>query len=122
MSRGCERIQPDRIGFANVNEFRMELKEFQKKANEIIYIIDRKLEVEHNSSNTFVHVIEEIGELTNQLNKPDIGKENINKEELSDELADVFLLLTKLASCYEVDIEKAMENKIEKLKQRHNLM
>jgi len=40
---------------------------------------------------------------------------------LGEEIADCVILLTKLAVIYNIDIEDAIKNKIEKLKIRHNL-
>jgi NTP pyrophosphatase (non-canonical NTP hydrolase) len=99
----------------------MELKEFQEKANEIIEKIDEKVKCEHNANNTFLHLMEEIGELANELNKPSIRNEEIDKNNLSEEFADVFLLLTKLATLNEIEIENSIKNKFEALKKKHNL-
>lgn len=99
----------------------MEVKELQSKINETIELIDEKTGVEHNVNNTFLHLIEELGEVANQLNKPNIRNEKIRKEDLSDELGDVLLLITRIAHLHDVDIEEAVEEKIKKLKERHNL-
>ena len=59
--------------------------------------------------------------MANQLNKPNIRNEQINKEELAEELADVLLLTIRLANIYNINIEENIIKKIEKLKQRHNI-
>ncbi len=74
----------------------METKDLQKQPNEIINKIDNKVNCNHNINNTFLHLIEEIGKLSNILNKPNIRNKEIN-------------------------IETAILDKINKLKQRHNL-
>lgn len=99
----------------------MEIEKIQNEINEIIDKIDKKTNCEHNLNNTFIHLIEEIGEVANILNKPNIRGENIRKEDLSEELADVLLLTTRIASLHNIKIEEAITNKIIKLKQRHNL-
>ena len=99
----------------------MEVKELQSKINNTIELIDKQIGVEHDVNSTFLHLIEELGEVANQLNKPNIRKEKIEKENLADEIADVLLLTTRIAHLHDVDIEKAILNKIEKLRKRHNL-
>ena len=99
----------------------MEVKELQSKINETIELIDEKTGVEHNVNNTFLHLIEELGEVANQINKPNIRNEKIRKEDLSDELGDVLLLITRIAHLHDISIEEAVEGKIKKLKEIHNL-
>ncbi len=99
----------------------MEIKELQKQMNEIIEKIDEKIGCKHNSNNTFFHLIEENGELAEELNKTNIRNKEIDKQNLKEEFADIFALMIKLACIHEIDIEDAIKNKIEILKQRHNL-
>ena len=99
----------------------MEIKELQQKADEIINAIDNKVNVKHNDSLTIRHLIEEIGELAEEINKPDLRNEQINKENLSDELTDVLLFTIRLANNNNINLEEAINNKINKLKKRHNL-
>ena len=42
-------------------------------------------------------------------------------KDLEDEFADVFLQLAKLANYFDVDLEKAILDKIEIVKKRHEL-
>ena len=100
----------------------METKELQKIIKDHVAQMDEKYKSKHDSEATFNHIIEEIGEVANQINKPKIRNEKIIKEELADEIADVFILLTHLASINDIDIEKCIINKIKKLKQRANLI
>ena len=100
---------------------KMEVRELQEKMNETIGIIDKKFKCEHSTNNTFLHLIEEIGELAEELNKPNIRSKEIDKKNLEEEIADILLLITKLACIHNIDIEKAILDKIDILKQRHNL-
>ena len=99
----------------------MEIKEFQKKADEIINSIDGKLCIEHNVNSAFMHLIEEIGEVANQLNKPNIRNEEIEKQKLAEELSDVLLFIARIANIYGIDLEDAIKGKINKLKQKWGL-
>jgi NTP pyrophosphatase (non-canonical NTP hydrolase) len=99
----------------------MEVKDLQNKIEEIITAIDDKMDVKHNHNETLMHLIEELGEVARHLGKPSIRKENINKEELADEIADVLMFMTRLATLHNIDLEESINAKINKLKQRHNL-
>jgi len=99
----------------------MEVNELQKLSNEIVEEIDNKLSVNHNANNTTLHILEEIGEIARQINNPTFRNKEINKENLSEELADVLILIIRLANIHNIDIEEAILKNIEKLKQRHNI-
>ncbi len=99
----------------------MEIKELQKLMNNTVDLIDEKFNCKHDVNNTFLHLIEEIGEVADEINKPNIRNKETDIENLGEEIADCVILLTKLAVIYNIDIEDAIKNKIEKLKIRHNL-
>ncbi len=99
----------------------MEIKELQKKAEEIISKIDSKLGFTHDNKNLILHLTEELGEISRQILNPELKRQEIDIENLKEEIADVMLLLSKLANNNQIDIEEAIENKIEKLKLRHDL-
>ena len=99
----------------------MEVKELQNKADEIIKIMDRTLGINHDADKTIIHILEELGEIARQINNKNIRGIGQDKENLEEEIADVLILTLRLASIYEIDVEKAILNKIEKLKERHNL-
>jgi len=99
----------------------MEIKKFQKKADEIINSIDGKIGIEHDVNNAFMHLIEEVGEVANQLNKPNIRNEEIEKQKLAEELCDVLIFIARIANIHSIDLEDAIEGKINKLKQKWGL-
>lgn len=99
----------------------MDLKELQQKTEEIINSIDKKLSTEHTDNITIIHLMEELGEIARQMNNKNIRKIEQDKDNLEEEISDVMLLTTKLANNNNINLEKAILNKIEKLKQRHNL-
>ena len=99
----------------------MEIKEIQNKCNEIVELIDKKVNMNHDANNTILHLVEELGELCRQVNNKNIRNITPNEENFKEELADVFILLGRLANLYNIDIEKEIIAKIEKLKIRHNL-
>ena len=99
----------------------MEFKEIQKKSEEIVRQIDEKFDVKRDINVTMVQLLEEIGELARQPNKLNIRNEEIDKENLSEELADSLILLCSLASQENIDLEESILNKINKLKERHEI-
>ncbi len=99
----------------------METQELQKQILNLIYKMDKKYNCTHDSESTFNHIIEEIGELAKEINKPKIRNEQIIKQELSNEIADVLILLIHLASINKINIEESILYKMRELKQRNNL-
>ena len=96
----------------------METKEFQKKCADVVDKIDKKYGIDRDPQLTFTQLIEEIGELAKDVNLKRLRKQEPDKENLSGEFADVFLQLAMLAEMHGVDLQEAVENKINKLKER----
>lgn len=99
----------------------MELKEFQKKADEVINSIDEKVGVKHDVNSSFIHLIEELGEVAREFNKPNVRGEEINKEELGKELFDVMVFIAKIANLSGIDLEEAIDNKLKELNKKYDL-
>ncbi len=99
----------------------MELKEFQKRAVKIVDDIDSKQKGKHDIDTTLAHLVEEFGEIAREIYNEKIGRDKTNLENLKGEFADVYILLAKLASNFDIDLEEAINGKIEILKKRHNL-
>jgi len=96
----------------------MDIKEFQQRVNDLIKGFDNKFNCEHNVNATFIHLVEEVGEIANELNKPNIRNKELKKEELAEELVDTLVFTTHLANLHDIDLEKAIEEKLNKLKER----
>jgi NTP pyrophosphatase (non-canonical NTP hydrolase) len=100
------------------------MNEMQLKINKMIDDIDKKSwkgKARHDMETTMIHLTEELGEISRQLYNEKTGRDNLNKENLSEEIADVVMLLNKLASLYDIDVESAVKTKLDVLKKRHNL-
>jgi NTP pyrophosphatase (non-canonical NTP hydrolase) len=96
--------------------------ELQKEIIQIMQEIDNKIGLKRNIETTFIHLTEEIGEIARVIYKEKIKNNgNINKENLSDEIADVLILTITLGHLEEIDFEEALKKKIKKLKERYNL-
>lgn len=70
---------------------------------------------------TFIQLMEEAGELAKEINKPKLRNSEMDRENLKGEFADVFLQFLTLADLLGIDLDEAVDGKIEILKKRHNL-
>ena len=101
----------------------MEIKELQDKAWEIIESYNKKHNMQHRKDTMFYHLVEEIGELSRQFyNEQDNWRENFNKENFDEELIDILFFILIIAKDYNVNIEETFNEKIQKLKQKFNLL
>lgn len=99
----------------------MDTKEFQKLSSQIVKKIDKKYNIDRDAQLNLSQLLEELGELARVANLKKLRNKNPEKKDLEDEFADVLLQLAALADFFDIDLEKAVLDKIEILKQRHNL-
>jgi len=97
----------------------MDIKELQKKSDEIVNESDRFYNGKHNAQSTFIHMIEELGEIGEEINKPQNRNQEFDKKRFESELADLVMLISKLASFYNIDLEEAVEKKLNELNERY---
>ena len=99
----------------------MNIKEYQKISAEIFEKMDKKFNLNRDAQLNLSQLIEELGELAKVVNLEKLRHRKPEKKDLEDEFADVFLQLAKLADLFDIDLEKAILDKIEVLKKRHDL-
>ncbi|MFX1375001.1 MAG: MazG nucleotide pyrophosphohydrolase domain-containing protein [Promethearchaeota archaeon] len=80
----------------------MKISEFQKLIKDLYFEQDYK----RGRSNTFIWLIEEIGELANILKN-----QEIDNERTSEEIADIIAWTVSLANLLGVDLESALLKK-----------
>ena len=97
------------------------MKKIIKDGVEIVKKIDKKYNIERDLQLSFTQFMEEIGELAKEINKPRLRNKEIDKINLEGEFADVLLQLFILADMTGVDLEKALLEKAEIIKKRHDL-
>ena len=95
--------------------------ELQEKANEIVERIDEKFDIKRDNNIALVQLFEEVGELVRPFNTANMKRQELDSENLEEELADVFMVLSNVASMNNIDMEDAVLKKIEILKRRHDL-
>jgi NTP pyrophosphatase (non-canonical NTP hydrolase) len=99
----------------------MEMNELQKNLLDMVNRIDKKEGVNHNDELTLMHLTEEFGEVSREIINPKLKRGDINIKNLQEEIADVIILISKLANNHNINIEEAIKNKMIQLKERHNL-
>lgn len=99
----------------------MSIKDFQNKCAGIVIDIDGKYNITRDPQLGFTQLLEEVGELAKEINKPKLRNKEIDRENLNGEFADVVLQLFTLAKMLDVDMEEAVELKTRILKERHGL-
>lgn len=95
------------------------INNFQKLCIDAIEKIDKKFKIKRDSQLGLSQLMEEIGELAEEINKPKLRHQKINPENLNGEFADVLLQLAILAKLHNINFEKAVKSKIKELKERH---
>jgi NTP pyrophosphatase (non-canonical NTP hydrolase) len=90
----------------------MKISEFQDLISDLY--LDR--DMERGINNTFLHLIEEIGELSESLRHYLAGKDSSdlsikNLNNVGEEIADVVAWISSLANLLEIDLEKAVLEK-----------
>ena len=80
----------------------MKISDFQNLIKELYFHKDSI----RGLKNTFIWLIEEVGELASI-----IKKEERNKEEASEEIADIIAWTVSIANILNIDIEKALNKK-----------
>ena len=100
----------------------MKINQAQKDSYKIIEEYNEKNNLKHNKATVFPHLIEEVGELSRELNHGiNNWREDFDKEKLGEEMADVLCQIFNLATDYNINLEKAFKNKIKKLRKRFEL-
>jgi len=80
----------------------MRISEFQKLIKDLYFLKDK----ERGLYRTFIWLVEEIGELADNINK-----EVLEIPQISAELADIIAWTTSLANILNIDLEKSLQQK-----------
>jgi len=92
----------------------MEVKEFQNKINEFLAKWDKKRNDTPTKEKTFIHLMEEIGELARQYVNEETRKEKYDEKEVEDAIGDIFMQLVRLAKLHGLDVEETVLKIIER--------
>lgn len=84
----------------------MQVKEFQKKINEVTQRWIKKQNYKPTEENTFIHLVEEVGELARQYVNKEKRKEKYSEEELENAMYDILVHVFWLAHLRNIDIEE----------------
>ncbi len=99
----------------------MEVKDFQRICVKLVDELDAKYKVKRDPQLNMVQLMEEIGEISKDINLKRLRNRDPDIENLKGEIADAMLLLSKMADMYDIDLEESVKNKIEELKKRNKI-
>jgi NTP pyrophosphatase (non-canonical NTP hydrolase) len=96
----------------------MEVKELQKKIEELWKEVDRLKKKKRTPEMVFTHLVEEVGELAREFVNKEIRPEKYSEEKLFDAIADILIMAFFLASLYKLDVEKLLVRTLREGKRR----
>jgi len=91
----------------------MDVKTFQNEIFNFASAWDKKRKVTPSEQATFVHLVEEVGELAREYVNQESRKNKFNDEELNNAIGDALIQLIKLAHLRNLDIENLILKIIE---------
>jgi NTP pyrophosphatase (non-canonical NTP hydrolase) len=84
----------------------------QEKVNSVLERIEVEKGFKYTPEIAALHLVEEVGELVNEIVTEKIKHSKTNLDNLKTEIADIFILLAKIANLYKVDIEECVNLKL----------
>ncbi len=73
------------------------------------------------TEDAFIHLTEEVGEIARQIFNKNLGSNKFDKENLKEEIVDVFLDTVILSKMEGVNLEEEVQKKIDRLNKRKEL-
>lgn len=95
----------------------MDIRELQQLSAHMAEQIRQKRGVLPSEYTTFLHIVEELGEIARELYNAERKREPFSEQHLSEEFADLLMLIAEFAHRKNIDLEKAIYAKIKHLKQ-----
>jgi len=96
----------------------MQVKTLQTKIKNLMRDWDKLKGKKYTVETAFYHLVEEVGELAQELVNKKRSPRKYSKEKLIDAIGDILIYAVLLASLYKVDIEKLILGIIEQDKKR----
>lgn len=84
----------------------MEVKELQAKIKKLMDDWDQIKGKKYTKGAAFAHLVEEVGELAQELVYKERSPEKFDREELEDAIGDIMVYVVLLASLYNIDVEE----------------
>ena len=97
----------------------MEVKEFQNKIIEYAAKWAKKRKISPDEQESFIHLVQEVGELARQYVNLRWRKEKYNKKEIEDAIGDITIELVMLAHIRGLNIEEVI---LESIKEGEKLL
>jgi len=83
----------------------MDVKNFQNEVFNFVSAWNKKRDVTPSEQATFIHLVEEVGELAREYVNQESRKNKFSGEELNNAIGDALIQLIKLAHLRNLDIE-----------------
>lgn len=97
----------------------MDVKEIEKRIMNFVNQRTKSRNYELTSEHSYIHLTEELGEVARQLSNKKMRPDLFDENNLKEEIVDVILEAIILANTCKVDLDKEIQNKIDKLFKRH---
>ncbi len=97
----------------------MELVEIEKQIVDFAQKRAAAKKFELTPELSYIHLIEEVGEVARQLSNRHMRPDLFNEHNLKEEIVDVILVALILANQCNIDLEKEITRKIDALFKRH---
>lgn len=99
----------------------MDISEFQQKCSALSTRIREKRGNQPSDYVSFLHIIEEFGEIARELYNEERNRVEFSHSHLAEEFADLFILLADFATRRDIDLAQVMDEKLGELRDRHGL-
>ncbi len=96
----------------------MEIKKLQEKSVEAVKQRLSINQIPLDDELLTIHLMEEAGELAHQIMNKKLKRREIDLQNLGEEISDCMILLMNLANIHNIDLEKAILDKIKDIKNK----
>ena len=96
----------------------MEIKGAQEKTVKLIEERLKKKGLKSDVDLVMTHLVEEFGEIAFQINNGKLKRKEVDVNNIGEEISDCMMLLMMLAKHYNIDLEKALINKMEEVSKK----
>lgn len=96
----------------------MEIKKLQEKSVEAVKQRLSINQIPLNDELLTIHLMEEAGELAQQIMNKKLKRREIDLQNLGEEISDCMILLMNLAKIHNIDLEKAVLDKIKEVENK----
>ena len=98
----------------------MELNEFQEQSVSAIKARLGKKGIELNTDMLLIHLVEEFGGIAQQIMNKKLKRRELDVNNIAEEISDCMILLSALAKQFDINLDQALNNKLNELRNKTN--